>query len=436
MALAEFTFTSRARPVIEIAVGDVRTAVGTARWDTARWDNPAATWAGDNPDWLDVTCHGMRFTCEYGRQRTTDRFIPGVATVIVTNATGWADPDTVDEPGVLSMRPGRAIRLGVVHAVYGYRCLFRGFIDAIVPMYDADELDVVQLDCVDALAEVNRAKLKPISSPSYAGESASARTTRILDLAQWSASARDIRPSSELLTASDMGGQVADLLGQVADSAGGSVFGDLEGRVAFRPRDWQTFPPGTPPDGTIGNVAPGDVCPTRWERPFARADITTRAIVGRDPATAVVADDPDGIAKYGIEPFERTDLLTQSDNSVSLLALRALRTRSWSTAPRVRSVSLDAATAAAALDLMSTVDVYRPSRYRCRLTYPPPRGPVFDAEYFATGVSHEVTPSSWTLELNLDVAAPYVAVGGRWDQAQWDLALWATPVLQSAEALV
>jgi hypothetical protein len=167
------------------------------------------------------------------------------------------------------------------------------------------------------------------------------------------------------------------------------------------------------------------VCPTRWERPFNRADIATRVIMGRTtgPPYAVI-DDTEGQLLYGIEPFERTDLLTETDENLNTLAYRALATRSHTTSPRVRSVSLDARTADNALDLMATVNVYLPSRYRCRLQYP--RGTVFDEEYFATAVAHEVTPSSWTLELNLDSAAPFAVPGGRWDSALWDETTWAT----------
>lgn len=140
----------------------------------------------------------------------------------------------------------------------------------------------------------------------------------------------------------------------------------------------------------------------------------------------VILDDPEGQLLYGIEPFERTDLLTESVSDLEMLARRILRTRSAAHSPRVRSVSLDARTSQAALDLMATVDVYDPSRYRCRLELD--RGLVFDEEYFATGVAHEVTPNGWTLELNLDSAVPFEAVGGRWDGAYWDQALWTTAV--------
>jgi hypothetical protein len=860
MATPRFTWTDRARPIIQIGIGYAYVDERSALWDQARWDTPGDVWGGAEPAWRDVACDTFTFRCEYGRQRSTDRFVVGQASVVVWNATGWADPNVADEPGTLTMRPGRAIRVGVEHVNLGTRWLFRGFIDALTPVYSPTDVDTVELSCIDALGEVNRAKLLPLPDPLYAGDPVDVRIARLLDAASWPESKTQLQPTGDTLIATTMGGQLADMLGQAADSGGGNVFGDLDGNVVYRARDWQVYMPGTPPDGTIGNVdltdtpgytvpgtpqvdgyldftkgavstpdtsdmsgvvalrltvrarfdafpasgfpsvvskqgpggttereymlftsgavafgsttdttggapsltlsgtlstgvahtvgvelskgslpatsivdgvrtarawgtppaipdttasvllggiiagrtgrlywaqlerlrarlvfpgvagndvstpsaaplnVPGDidialrlappswapavavgpfakwgtgtpgsrswvvfltatglqlgvsidgatgyfvsvalagvsdgvlgwvritrvaatgavtmytapdsdtvpstwsslgtastpagalfastvpvtlglpstgnnpfggriaraivrngiggaavldvhednaanpssattfrattgqtmtvrqttgvtivqpqadalvwrfdandypgtgtsyvdprgrtwalaagaivpkvpavpdvvvpgvladVCPTQWERPFARADLATRVIIGRDQATAQQLDDPEGQTLYGIEPFERTDLLTERDDRITLLGQRILRVRSALSAPRIRSVSLDARTTDAALDLMATVDVFTPSRYRCRLQYPEPRGLVFDAEHFATGVVHELTPSSWSADINLDLAAPYAAAGGRWDGAYWDQATWATPV--------
>lgn len=423
MSLAEFSFTSRARPIVEIGVGDTRLPVGQARWDVQRWDAADALWAGSEPTWLDVTCEVRSVDCEYGRRRSTDRFVAGAATIVVDNASGWADPVPPSTPLALTMRPGRAIRVGIDHETLGRCWRYRGFIDAVDPTYDPVDTDTVTLSCLDALGEVNRAKMVPLADPVGNGETASARISRILTRAMWRANQRDIAPTSVTVVGSTLGGQVADLLGQAADSAGGSVFGDLEGRIAFRPRDWQTFAPDIPPDGTIGNVDATDVCPVQWRRPFERADIATRAIMGRDLETAVQLDDVPGAVLYGIEPFERVDLVTATNADLTMLAQRALRTRAADTAPRVRSVSLSADTAENALDLMCALDVYKPSRYRCRLAYD--RGLVFDDQYLVTGVTHHIERDAWTALVNLDLAAPYAAAGGRWDSSEWDRATWS-----------
>ena len=659
MAMERFTWTTRARPIVQIGVGDSRIGGSGARWDVARWDDPSATWAGTEPTWLDITCDTISARCEYGRQRSTDRYVPGTATVVVWNPTGWADPFAATSPGDLSMRPGRAIRFGVWHQSFGERWLFRGFVDAMDPTYDPTDPDTVAFQCLDALGEVNRAKVPPLDPPVGDGDTVDQRIARLLDAANWPAPNRDLAPSGTALVATDLGGQLADLLGQAADSGGGAVFGDLQGRVAYRGHDWQMYLPGTPPNGTIGNVekghlipavpqvdgwlnggaesvttpdpgvlpvsftviqrarltsetaanfpvtvrqnegadprswqvyrnpiaavnqgrwfaevattgawasrvtrstlvadqpapatgadetvaiaittdngagrfimrswtydpttatwtphtsrdagaaavpfdvttairvgtgwaatsriysmelrtgtdpsagtvvwrfdandypgtgtsyvdprgrtwtlssataitpkvpgtpavwVPPDVCPVQWQRPFARADIATRVLIGRDTDSVQVLDDPEGQVLYGIEPFERTDLQTRDDQLLTVLGERVLRVRAASSAPRIRAVSLDARTSPEALDLMATVDPYAPSRYRCRLQYPPPRGLVFDAEHFATGVVHELTADAWTLLLNLDLSAPYIAGPGGWDGAFWDQALWS-----------
>lgn len=421
MTVSSFAWTDRARPVVEIGVGDSRTAVGQV-WDTARWDTDA-TWSGLEPEWLDVSCDTRSANFAYGRNGVTDRFIVGEASIVVDNASGWADPNLVDALAELNVRPGRQIRVSVIHQEYGRCVLFRGYIDAMTPTYDPVESDAVELSCIDALGEVNRAKLTPLPEPVGDGEGGTTRINRILDAVGWIP--RDVAISHDQLIGTDLGGQVADLLGVTADSVGGVVFGDMAGRVAFRGNQWMIYHPGDPVDGTIGNGSTSDVCPTAWERPFSRADITTRAIIGRDSETAAVADDPVGILKYGIEPFERTDLHTKFDSMCAALARRVLVVRGETTAPRIRSVTLDARTADAALDLMATVDAYKPSRYRCRLELD--RGLVFDDEYFATGVAHDITRTAWTLQLNLDVAEPFAIAGGRWDGDYWDVGEWTDP---------
>jgi hypothetical protein len=459
MTVSAFDFTDRARPIVQIGVGDSRTGYGRV-WDTARWDTDAE-WSGLEPDWLDVSCDTRSSRIGYGRRAVTDRFVVGEASIVVDNTTGWADPNVLDALAELTVRPGRQIRVAVIHETFGLCVLFRGYIDAMIPTYLPDESDAVELVCIDALGEVNRAKLVALEIPVGASEGGADRINRILDAVGWVP--RDVSPSVEPLIATDMGGQVADLLGATADSVGGVVFGDMAGRVAFRGINWMSHRPTDPIDGTIGNgvsepnrvtfaelnylffgdqvvfgvTATDDVCPTAWERPFARADIATRVIVGRDePAIRVQLDDDTGIEKYGIEPFERTDLLTQSDLTLTRIGARILTTRGESTAPRIRSVSLDAGTSNGALDLMSTVDVYRPSRYRCRLELP--RGTVFDDVYFATGVAHDITRTSWTLQLNLDVAEPFAVPGGRWDGDIWDTAMWAdlAPLIAEARDLI
>lgn len=434
MSLPAFSFTDRAVPVLEIGVGDSRVATTGGLWDSARWDNPAALWAGDEPYWRDVSCETYTVECEYGRRASTDRFVAGALTVVVRNRDGWADPHHTDDISTLSMRPGRALRCGMHHRTLGYRPLFYGVIDAVTPMYEPNRTDSVQLDVIDMLGEINRTKVDGSDTPLGAGDTVDTRINRILDRAGWPTSKRDIARSGVTCVADELAGQVADQLSTAAESANGVVFGSLDGDITFRHDTWQMFDPATPPDATVGNT-PGDVCPTRWERPFDRADISTRVIIGRDVDTAVVVDDTTGMVLYGVEPLQRTDLWTESNATLARFGAMLLATRGPDTAPRIRSVSFDAAHDDSVVDLLCGLDVYRPSRWRCRHTTPTGRL-VFDDQYLVTGVAHRFDVNSWRADVNLDVAAPYATTGEYWDMAYWDRARWITPAATELAALL
>ena len=434
MTLARFTFTDRVRPVVEVGIGSSTIALGQARWSVSRWNDAAATWAGSEPTWRDVTCFVQQVNVSLGRTRTTEPFTVGRAEVVADNSTGWADEPPFEDDPILTLRPGRALRIGVVHETLGLRWLYRGFLDELDPLYDPVRQDVVILRGIDALGEVNRAKLIADPAPTGDGETATARIIRTLDKAKWIADKRVVESSSAPLVATDLGGQVADLLGRSADSVGGAVYGDTNGNVVFRNRDWQTFLAGTPPDAVIGNVDAGDVCPTSWVRPYARADITTRVILDRSlPAGAADTparqyDDLPAQTLYGIEPYERLDLWTKTDADLDTLGNRLLRTRGAATAPRIRSVSLDARTGDDVVDLLTTADPYKPSRYLCRLEEL--RGLVFTAEHFVTGIRHEMVAGRWSADLDLDVAAPYAVDStlSKWNtNLGWSRTYWTGP---------
>jgi hypothetical protein len=434
VTLPRFEWTRRATPFLELGVGDSRVPGNAAQWDVAKWDQPGSIWSGVEPTWQDVTCEAFEVRIVLGRERTTDRFDVGTMSVTAANVSGWADlhPPDPDDLNTLMLRPGRQIRFGVDHQTLGRVVLFRGFVDVVDPVYEPRS-NVVRLQCVDAAGEVGRVKLSSDVEEGD-GQTVAQRIWRIFEAAFWPQPLRAIDATTTPLLPVVLDGQVLDLLGQAADSAGGAVFGDTQAVVTYKAQDWQTFPSSRPVDATIGNVAPGDVCPVRWERPFARADMANRVIVANvaDPPTKVEVSDQDSWALYGIEPFERSDLSTRDVGDLATLANRYLKTRGPDTIPRIRTVALDARTGDDVVDLLAAASPYRPSRYRCRLALE--RGVVFDQDHYCTGLGYVVTPDSWTADLNLDIADPFAAVSApRWEPAggddaglaRWDRAEWS-----------
>ena len=255
-------------------------------------------------------------------------------------------------------------------------------------------------------------------------ETADLRVHRILDEAGWSAELRDVHPTAVRLVDTDLGARAVELLDDAANSSGGVVYGDSEGRVVYRQMDWAQFDPARPVDATIGNVDPDDVCPSGWERSFQMADIATRVIAGRKGSVAQQFDDPDSQAIYGVETYAKTDLSTFNDLDITALGERWLTVLSPELMPRVSAVLLDAGTDPATRDLCAIADPRTPTRLRCR--HRRPDGTiVFDTEYFVTSITHAIDPANWTVRLGLDDATPYQMIGDRWNQANWNSAVWA-----------
>lgn len=241
MPVPFFEFAPGVMPVCEIGMSGIQTAEPTS--------------------WLDVSCYVH--TCEIfrGRDRFTDRFQPGTASITFSNSDGWGDLVGVG-PAVAAapLRPGRPIRIGV-HANWPTggvqtRWLYRGWIDQCTPRYDPVEHDVVDVNCIDSWAEAGSATLAQ-GLFQGANETVSARMHRVLDALGWFSSKRRIDSTSTTVQGTTLGSAGIDLMGQAADSAGGVVYGDTDGDVVFRDRNWMLYDPDDPPDGTIGNTNPG-----------------------------------------------------------------------------------------------------------------------------------------------------------------------------------
>ena len=318
--------------------------------------------------WLDICCDVHEAEHALGRQRATDRFEPGSASLVLDNRTGWADPTPpAGDPALLSLRTGRSIRLGIEHATLGRIWKWRGFVDAVEPRYDPVLHDVVDVSAVCALAEVGRVPLAALAAPVGDGELAGTRINRILNAARWLANKRAIEQNRRTwLTPRPTAPRPPICLTQVADSVGGAVYGDTLGRVRV-PRPATGRSTNRPPRTTArsANIAASDVA-RRRQLSDRRADIVTQTILGRETDVEPVVRDDWSASPSRCRTFEVTDLVCRDAIQLTRLSQRLFRPR-WTTSTRIETSHLDAATSDAALDLMTAVDVFKPSRYRCRM---------------------------------------------------------------------
>jgi hypothetical protein len=513
-------------PIVELGVGASYDDTSTAQWDVDLWDDASAVWVGDKPFWLDVTCHVQDIATFVGRERTVDQWEVGTATITFDNRDGLFDfplsmADLADDPTLLSVRPGRSVRVGVQIGGDPPQMLWAGYIDACNPAYDAVEGARMIVECIDAKGDAGRTEVAALATGVGAGETVTARINRVLSAAGWPTYRRAVETSGVTLIATELGGQAVDLLNVAADSAGGGVFGDLgvadgDPRVAFKGRDFLNYTNSDPATGTIGDYGypgvpahyeyvidivvdvdglwdpadgsvtvveapagsglydttapvdlvwteapagsslylleggdiipaiPADTCPSNWELTFARADITTQALLARStddtprtyPTPAMLADVTNGtkygLSMFGVETFERTDLETQNTADLDWLGERILTTRSWKYMPRVAAVTVTAkASAPETLGTLVKASPYTPARFNCQHRIDDRI--VFERVMLVTGVEHSITPAGWEARIALDDAAPFL-VGGThpalWDEtgvALWDTATWADP---------
>ena len=232
-----FTFDDRLHPICEIGLSATRQAEPTT--------------------WLDVSCYVHEAELFRGRERFNERFEPGTASVTFSNANGWADlGGTYTEVAEAELRPGRPIRIGVRGPWDGgpvvTRWLYRGYIDQATPAYDPTLHDVVTVNCIDALGEAG-SSTAPAGAHQGVNETVSARLNRVLDAVGWWSGKRKIAATATTVQGTELGGGAIDHMSQAADSAGGVVFGDLDGDVVFKDIDWMLYDPDTPPDDGIGN---------------------------------------------------------------------------------------------------------------------------------------------------------------------------------------
>lgn len=438
------------RPIVEIGVGNNKEPLGTAVWQPAagtvtpsKWAPPGAaktnnTWVGREPAWIDVSCYVQSVDTFVGRERAIDVWEIGTATVVVRNTGGWADSPPATNPldPLLYVQPARPIRVGVAIDANLPVYLWAGYIDRADPGYDVEVGETVTFECIDAKGEAGRGFVGEVATAVGAGDFAHARVGRILNAIQWPTwtvgwGGRDLTASSVALRATTLGAKSVDLLDRAADSAGGGVFGTITGAIAFRPRDWQVFDPTTPIQGAISNFVgdPDAACPISWEMSWGREDISTRVLLGREGEVQITREDAMDRAEFGVETFERTDLETNLDADLGIIADRVLEVRSPDHMPRIAAVNLDAATGRNVVEVLTAANPYAPARFYCRHQGDDGRI-VFNRTMMVVGVEHSLTPETWTARVALDDAKPFMVTStARWSNGVDVTAHWQNPAV-------
>lgn len=392
-------------------------------WDTARWDRPlTGTWSGLEPEWTAVDlCALLAFSMRRGRARAYDRFPASSATVTIADPEGTLSWDSDVDADSLDVRPGRELRATAFHVASGVDYpVWRGWLEAIEDGFSPAGPPPARFTAQDALAQLAHINL-PESSPVGAGELSGARVHRLLDLAEWPEEWRDVDTGAVTMQATNLARTIADDLGVTADSEGGALFVDREGRVAFRDRDWlRTSPEATTIQATIGGPAE-DVCGAEYELIRTAGDVVNDVQVARSGGTMQRVENAASISAYRRRTWSRGDYVMETDADALALANRILTMRSGGQV-RMTKLTIRGSNDQATWAFMLAVDY----GWLLEVVYTSPLDPGvgWTRRVHVQSVEHRVTPDEWITVLEVD--DPLASSADTWDGADgWDLALWS-----------
>jgi hypothetical protein len=234
-------------------------------------------------DSVDVSSIALQASIRRGRNRILDKFEAGTATVVLQDDNGNFNPSNTNSPYYGKILPLRKI---TIYADYnGSRyILFNGFIMQFITHFavGVNDRSSVTLMCVDGFRMLTNLQIDSISGTS-AGDLSGTRVGRLLDVANWPTSQRNLDAGSSTLQVDPgtAGRNMLDAIQLVADkSEFGAFFVDRKGYATFLSRQ------------TLGQKA-------------------------SSPATTY-ADDGSGISYQGIE-LTHDDVLIVNDVTVTRL---------------------------------------------------------------------------------------------------------------------
>jgi len=199
----------------------------------------------------------------------------------------------------------------------GFSPIWQGRIDTIDNTHQHGDLRAI-IKCTDDFAEFATNNTLE-QSPVGAGETTSARVTRILDYYGWPEHRRDIATDGvNTVQATNFARDMLTNLQLTAEAEGGSLWMKPNGDVAFRAQDWES----DTPDWLFGGLSG---IPMRTVMPsWSLFDVINEAHFARTGGTEQVATDSTSILLLGRRTTRRLDLINDNDTDVLSLATRVV----------------------------------------------------------------------------------------------------------------
>lgn len=337
---------------------------------------------------VDITDLVNSISIRRGKDRVTDHYNNGSATITFIDRTGDFDPSNESGPYFGQILPQRQIRITARYGGHEY-FMFSGYITSWDFEYEKGfDGTFVTIQAEDAFRTLNLIQIEevPTSAPQ---DLPGTRINDILDVAGWPTSMRTISTgSTELLDDPWTVRTTLSALQTVEDTENGALYMDRAGNVVFKSRlDLAQLQAGT---RTIFDDDGTDIGYQEIDFSLDDTDLANDVIVQAEGGDPQQVEDAASIGSYFRRTLSRTGLLFYSDDDALIQAKRILAYRKDAKL-RINSVGLDCSTdsnrvlPAVTLNLNAPIEVFKTT----------PGGNRLSAKLSVQGISHDIRPNSW-----------------------------------------
>jgi len=349
--------------------------------------------ADDNADISDTI---LRVGIRRGRNRILDKFEAGSATVVLEDTTGAYNPSNTAGPYYGKLVPLRKIRIWGEYEGVQYP-LFAGYIQSYDTNFQVgvSETSTVTLKCVDGFRFFNGVSVTTLAGAS-AGQLSGSRITNFLDLVDWPASQRAIDAGDSALQ-NDTGEANRDVLGAiqlVEKSEFGAFYLDASGTVNYLSRTTVSEKADATPvvyaDDGSGIYYQG--IDFAYDDTLIVNDVSVQRLNG----TVQNVFDQTSIDTYFLHSGIRDGLLIQTDTEARNQAVMLLASRKDAVL-RIDSLTLNLFDDSANTRIIAALnsEIFD----LVNVTKSVPGGSTVTRELFVQGITHDVTPRSWSCSL-------------------------------------
>jgi len=337
---------------------------------------------------VDVTNLCNTISVRRGRDRVTDHYQNGVATITFIDTTGDFDPGNTLGPYYGEILPMRQLRISATYLGTEY-VLFTGFITSWDYDYEKGfDGAFVTVQAEDAFRVLNLTQIEEVAD-SAPQDLPGTRVNQLLDEANWPNTLREVSTGQiELLDDPWTIRQALTALQTIEDTENGALYCDASGKVVFKGR--LDVASASVQTATVFGDDGIEIGYQGIDFALDDSELANDVIVEAEGGEAQQAEDATSIATYFRRTLSRTGLMFYDDNDAYGQARRILNYRK-DVKLRINSVTLDCSTDSARILPALTLDFNDP----IQVNKTNPGSVALSALLTVQGISHDIRPDTW-----------------------------------------